>query len=139
MYIGKTMEASFTEKILHGGMNIDVVSKSKLKTISVIEICFKHDLTLVNFNSAGLTKNNVNSFIFSCSHEISRNWATSIINNIHSYDGIFYPCNHDNQYYSIALFDRSHLDYTVKSLGRLTDDLFVDVELFLYQHGVGII
>ena len=140
MYIGKSVEAALTETLLHGRMELDFITVEKLNQLSMVEIVFDHDIQLVNFNASGLKKNNVDSSIFSGEHFISRKWASAIINNVHNYNGIYYPCKHDNQYYSIALFDRDSISFSVADLGSLYGTVLNDfVDDFLFDHGVGVI
>ena len=140
MYVGESVEAALTETLLNGRMELEYISADKLNQLSMVEIVFEHDIKLVNFNASGLKKNNVNSSIFSGEHFVSRKWATAIIKNVHNYNGIYYPCKHDNQYYSIALFNRDDIIFSVTELGSLYGRCLNDfVDDFLFEHGVGII
>ena len=92
---------------------------------------------MVNFNGTGLIRNDVAGFIFTCEHKISQLWSSRIMNNINDYDGIYFPCNHNNELYSIALFESAEVNCTIENLGSLYgSQLKMHLDEFCYAHRI---
>ena len=137
LYLGTTLWACLVETLLHNNAKAKSLGKSFLEKKSLAILQFKKDLTLVNYNGVGLVRNDVEGFIFTCEHNISQLWASSIMNNENHYSGIYFPCNHNNECYSVALFESADVNYSIEGIGTLYGSLLKDdLDKFCYAHRI---
>lgn len=104
-YLGTSLGAAIVETVLHSQPQMNFVPIGVLESKAVVEVIFEQDLHLVSYNGNDLKRNSTTSEIFTCQHEYSQKWAEAIIENRAEYPGVFYPCRHNNTYYSVAIFE----------------------------------
>jgi len=120
MYLGVSMNASIVETVLHGKAVQSAISLDDLVSRGMAVMTFEDDLTFVNYNGVGLSRNLTTSEVFTCQHTESRAWSAEIMANGNQ-DGIYYPCRHNNQEYSAVLFDGRTIVSQISSMGRLDE------------------
>ena len=59
------------------------------------------------------------------------------MNNENNYSGIYFPCNHNNGLYSVALFESADVNYSIEGIGTLYGSfLRSDLNEFCYTHRI---
>ena len=129
-YAALTIEGAFAETLLRQ-IGATLVARASLDLRSITELTVVADLRLVSVHGPGLAALGATAAVTSGAYEVAQLWSRALHRHPAGLDGICYRCNHDNDAFAVALFDRcrDHIRITAANplskdrllLGRLLD------------------
>jgi hypothetical protein len=98
------------------------VTVTALRNRNLFEIKSDRPLVLADATGPGLVRMGIDARISSGDYEYCRTWGQAIWEHPQAVDGIRYRSRHDDNVYSIGLFDRVRDHLTEENLGNLFDE-----------------
>lgn len=135
-YMGKTLEAAFVEVFLRD-VSIPLLSRADLEERAATDLITTRGITLIQFHGNGLHKLGATAQVLNGSYSISRPWGRACWAHPSKPDGIIYRARHDDDHFSIALFDRAKAAIAVSAAPTLVADL-TELPALLVRYGVGL-
>lgn len=105
LYVSQSREGAFIE-VFGSITGTRTVTEDRLRSRGLFAIEATRDCTLVSLTGKNLAHLGLDARIWSGDIAVSQKWATAFYSHPLRYDGICYPCRHDNDELAIALFDR---------------------------------
>lgn len=109
LYTSKSPEGAFIEVFGHA-TGIRCVTETELRSRGLFPVETKRPCRLVSLTGGNLAKLGLDARIWSGDVATAQRWATAFYQHPLRYDGILYPCRHDDRQTAVALFDRVRPD-----------------------------
>lgn len=137
LYMSNGETGAFVETFLRDRTQIRLLSYEEIARRRISEIATLRELRFTTLHGPGLARVGADSGVASGPYRISRAWARSLWEHKDQVDGIQYRARHDDEFFSVALFDRAQ-DAVVPSRPPAE---FVDVFLadMAKRYGFGLV
>lgn len=107
LYMSNGEAGAFAETFLRDRARIRLVSREEVAKRRISEIATRRELRFMTLHGSGLARVGADSGVASGPYRISRTWARALWKHEDQVDGIQYRARHDDEFLSVALFDRA--------------------------------
>ena len=116
LYVGESELAAFIETF---GQKTGqrVVDEAMLKVRGISRLELKRPFRVVDLDGPNLARVGADAGLFAGDRAIARAWSAAFFAHPEKPDGLRYPCRHDNQEYSLAIFGGADREKVVRRRG----------------------
>ena len=136
LYMSSAEPGAFVETSLRDRARIRLLSCEEIAKRRISEIATLRELRFTMLHGPGLARVGADSGVASGPYRISRAWARALWEHKDQVDGIQYRARHDDEFFSVALFDRAQDAVVASRPPAELDDVFLADMAKRYDFGL---